>query len=185
MTRRQKDPLRPLTADERQWLERISRSQSDPASHVLRAKLVLAVADGASYIAAAHAVGRRSNDAVALLVARFNREGIEAIVPRHAGGHPVVYSSSDRQRIVSEARRLPERETDGTATWSLLTLRQALRNARDGLPSISTATIRAVLRDEGWSWQRSRSWCDTGKAVRRRKSGPVEVTDPDAAAKKP
>lgn len=185
MTRRQKDPLRPLTADERQWLERISRSHSDPASHVLRAKLLLSVADGASYTATAHSVGRRSNDAVAQLVARFNREGIEAIVPRHAGGHPPVYSHTDRHRILTEARRLPDRQADGTATWSLLTLRQALRNASDGFPAISTATIRAVLREQGWSWQRSRSWCDTGKAVRRRKSGLVEVTDPDAAAKNP
>jgi transposase len=185
MTRRQKDPLRPLTADDRQWLERISRSHSDPASQVLRAKLLLAVADGASYTAAAHSVGRRSNDAVAQLVARFNHEGIEAIVPRHAGGHPAVYSSHDRQRILAEAQRMPDREADGTATWSLLTLRQALRNADDGLPHISTATIRTVLRDQGWSWQRTRSWCNTGKAVRRRKSGLVEVTDPDAAAKKP
>jgi transposase len=130
-------------------------------------------------------VGRRSNDAVAQLVARFNRQGIEAIVPQHAGGHPPVYSSTDRHRILREARRMPDREADGTATWSLLTLRQALRNASDGLPHISTATIRTLLREEGWSWQRTRSWCDTGKAVRRRKSGLVEVTDPDAVAKKP
>src|SRR5215212_7434695 len=46
MTRRQKDPLRPLTADEQEWLARIGRSQSDPASHVLRARVLLAVAAG-------------------------------------------------------------------------------------------------------------------------------------------
>jgi transposase len=185
MTRRQKYPLRPLTADEQQGLERISRSQSDPASHVLRARILLAVAAGASYTAAAHSVGRRSNDAVAQLVARFNQEGIEAVVPRHAGGHPPSYTVAQHQRILAEARRMPDREVDGTATWSLLTLRQALRTAPDGLPAISTATIRAVLRDAGWRWQRTRSWCETGKAVRRRKSGVVEVTDPDAEAKKP
>jgi transposase len=185
MTRRQKDPLRPLTVDEQQWLERISRSQSDPASQVARAKILLAVAAGATFTAAAQAAGRRSNDAVAQLVTRFNREGIEAIVPRHGGGHPPFYSGGARQRILAQARRMPDREADGTATWSLITLRQALRTAPDGLPSISTATIRAVLRDAGWTWQRTRSWCETGKAVRRRKNGSVEVTDPDAAAKKP
>src|SRR6476661_7843999 len=62
MTRRQNDPLRPLTPDEQHWLDRISRSQSDPASHVARAKVLLAVAAGASYTAAARAGGRRSND---------------------------------------------------------------------------------------------------------------------------
>jgi transposase len=184
MTRRQHDPLRPLTADEQQWLERVSRSQSDPASHVVRAKALLAVAAGASFTAAAPSVGRRSNDAVAHLVSRFNQEGIEAIVPRHGGGHPRTYTAIDRQRILAEARRMPDREADGTATWSLMTLRTALRTAPDGLPQISTATIGDVLHTAGWAWQRTRSWCETGTAVRRRKAGAVTVVDPDADAKK-
>jgi len=48
MTRRQKDPLRPLTSDEQTALERLSRSQTEPASHVARAKALLAVAAGLS-----------------------------------------------------------------------------------------------------------------------------------------
>jgi hypothetical protein len=67
---------------------------------------------------------------------------------------------------------MPSRQADGTASWSLLTLRQALRSAPDGLPHISTATIRAALVAAGWTWQRTRSWCETGTAVRRRKAGP-------------
>jgi len=42
MTRRKKDPLRPLTDEEREVLEQISRAQSEPASHVARAKALLA-----------------------------------------------------------------------------------------------------------------------------------------------
>ena len=53
MTRRQKDPLRPLTEEERKLLVRISRSYAEPASHVARAKALLAVADGMSYTQAA------------------------------------------------------------------------------------------------------------------------------------
>ena len=49
MTRRQKDPLRKLTDQERLWLVRTSRSQAEPAAHVARAKALLAVADGHSY----------------------------------------------------------------------------------------------------------------------------------------
>jgi transposase len=184
MTRRQTDPLRPLTPDEQHWLDRISRSQSDPASHVARAKMLLAVAAGATYTAAARAAGRRSNDAVAALVARFNREGLQAVVPRHGGGRSPTYTAVERTRIVAEARRMPDRDADGTATWSLTTLRHALRNASDGLTQVSTATIRTVLLAAGWTWQRSRSWCETGKAVRRRKAGPVTVIDPDTEAKK-
>ena len=46
MTRRQSDPLRPLTPEERAALDALSRAQSESASRVARARLVLAVADG-------------------------------------------------------------------------------------------------------------------------------------------
>jgi hypothetical protein len=183
MTRRQKDPLRRLTPEEQSMLERLARSHTEPASQVARAKALLAVAAGQSYTAAAQTAGRRSGDAVAHLVTRFNQHGLAAIVPGHGGGPPPTYTVAERNRILAEARRTPERERDGTATWSLMTLRQALRSAPDGLPHISTGTIRAVLLEAGWSWQRSRSWCETGTAQRKRKHGIVTVIDPDAEAK--
>jgi transposase len=80
---------------------------------------------------------------------------------------------------------VPERARDGTATWSLTTLRDALRRAKDGLPGISTYTIGRVLHAAGYSWQKGRSWCETGVVVRQRKhTGLVTITDPDAAAKR-
>ena len=184
MTRRQKDPLRPLAPEEQTALERLSRSQTEPASHVARAKALLAVAAGESYSAAAQTAGRRSGDAVAHLVTRFNQQGLAAIVPGHGGGPPPTYPVAERNRILAEVRRMPDRERDGTATWSLMTLRHALRTAPNGLPNVSTATIRAVLIEAGWSWQRSRSWCATGTAQRKRKHGIITVVDPDAEAKK-
>ncbi len=64
------------------------------------------------------------------------------------------------------------------------TLQRALRRAADGLPKVSTYTIWAVLHDAGITWQRDRTWCDTGVALRKRKPGEVTVADPDACAKK-
>lgn len=185
MTRRQKDPLREPASEERQWLVRIARSHAEPASHVARAKALLAVAEGQSYTDAAKAAGRRSGDAVSHLVSRFNREGVRALEPGHGGGPPPTYTSEQRERILKEARREPDREEDGTAEWSLSTLRRSLRGAPDGLPEVSTYTIWKVLREAGFSWQKSRSWCETGRVKRKRKSGEVvEVIDPDAEAKK-
>ena len=184
MPRRQKDPLRPLTDEERKVLEQLSRAQSEPASHVARAKALLAVATGQSYTAAAWSAGRRSGDAVSQLVTRFNREGLAAIAPRHGGGARPIYGSDERERILKEARRTPDRERDGTATWSLTTLQRALRQAPDGLPQVSTYTIWIVLREAGFSWQASQTWSETGKIKRKRKSGVVDVTDPDAEPKK-
>jgi len=185
MSRRQKDPLRKLTEDERLWLARIARSASEPASHVARAKQLLAVSDGCSYTTAAHVVGRKSGDAVAQLVARFNHEGMEAVEPRAGGGAKPIYGASERERILREARRAPDPEGDGTANWSLMTLRRALRKAPDGLSGVSTYTIRAVLREAGFSWLHTRTWCATGTSRRKRKNGVVvTVVDVDGEPKK-
>jgi transposase len=185
MTRRQKDPLRALTDDERAALSRLSRSRSAPVAQVARATALLAVADGASYTAAARRVGRRHGDAVAAWVARFNREGRAAVVPRHGGGPRVRYAEEQRRRILAEAERVPDRERDGTATWSLSTLRTALRHAEDGLPAVSTYTIWHTLHAAGLSWQQRRTWCSTGVVLRKgKRGGTVAVSDGDAAAKK-
>lgn len=184
MTRRKKDPLRSLSDEEREVLEQISRAQSEPASHVARAKALLSVADREGYTAAARAAGRRSGDAVSQLVARFNREGLAAIEPRHGGGPPVIYGVEERKRILAEFERQPDREKDGTATWSLSTLQRALREASDGLPNVSTYTIWRVLYEAGWTCQKDRTWCKTGTVTRKRQGNAVEVTDPEAEAKK-
>lgn len=184
MSRLKKEPLRELTDAERQELVQVSRSQVAPAVEVARAKALLAVADGDDYQQAARAAGRRSGDAVSHLVARFNIEGLAALTPRHGGGRRPTYDASARERILREARRTPTPEADGTASWSLSTLRKALRSATDGLPAVSTYTIGKVLHEAGYSHQRSRTWCPTGSALRLRKAGPVVVADPDAAPKK-
>ena len=184
MSRRKKDPLRALTQQEHRALLQLSRSPSAPAAEVARAKLLLAVAQGASYKAAAQSIGRRSNDAVSALVARFNREGLTALEPRHGGGAPVVYEQTAKERILRERARTPEREQDGTATWSLTTLQRALRQAPDGLPTVSPFTIWQGLREADLSAQKSRTGCWTGTVLRKRKEGTVEVTDPDTAPQK-
>jgi hypothetical protein len=78
----------------------------------------------------------------------------------------------------------PQREQDGTATWSLSLLQKALRQADDGLPRVSTFTIWRILHEAGLSWQNSRTWCETGVGMRKRKHGVVRVSDPDAMANK-
>jgi len=184
MTRRQKEPLRVLTDEEKDWLKKIAHSRNEPISHVIRAREILSVAEGESYTQAAHLEGRTSGDPVADLVRRFNQEGLNAIQPGHGGGPAQKYTTVERERILAEFRRTPDAEKDGTKTWSLMTLERALRKAPDGLPEISTDTIRSVLQAAGYSWQKSRTWCQTGVVVRKRKRGKVIVTDPEAEGKK-
>src|SRR5215216_768750 len=182
MSRHQTDPLRPLTPDERIALTRLSRSLSAPAAQVGRARALLAIADGASYTAAAHQIGRRHTETISAWVSRFNREGLAAVRPGHGGGARIRYGADAQQRILAEWARTPEREQDGTATWSLSLLQKALRQASDGLPRVSTFTIWRTLHEAGLSWKKSRTWCETGVALRNRKHGVVCVSDPDAPA---
>jgi hypothetical protein len=66
----------------------------------------------------------------------------------------------------------------------LTTLQKVLQKTEDGLPEISTERIWVILQEAGLRWQKSRTWCETGQAARKRKRGVVTVTDPDAAKKK-
>ena len=184
MSRQQRDPLRSLQDTERVSLVRLSRSASAPAAQVARARALLGVAEGLSYTAA-HLVGRRTGDTVARWVAGFNDAGLAAVVPRHGGGQPLRYGEVEQRRILAEVARPPDRVRDGTASWSLSTLRTALRQAPDGLPGLSTYTIGRTLHAAGFGWQKSRTWCETAVVVRKRKQGGlVRVTDPDAAVKR-
>src|SRR3954454_21751735 len=122
MSRRRKDPLRALTDGERANLEELGRATSAPAGIVARARALLAVADGCSYTEAAWRVGRPSGDAVGALVARVNREGLPAVEPRHGGGARVRYGAVERERLLAEVHRAPDRERHKTPSWSLTTL---------------------------------------------------------------
>ena len=178
----QREPLRRLRPAEQVVLQRIVKSNSERVDHVRRAAALLAVAQGEVFIHAARQAGLRSGTTVADLVARFNRHGLAAVRVAPGRGRTPTYSRADRVRIVATAQRQPNRRTDGTATWSLTTLQRSLRRA--GLPHVGTSTIRRVLQDAGSSYQRTRTWCPTGTAQRKRKSGVVTVVDPNTEQKR-
>src|SRR3982750_4966559 len=119
MSRRRKDPLRPLSEAERTSLSRLSRSQSATAAQVARVRALLAVAEGQSYTAAAQLVGREVGDTVARWVAGFNRDGMAALVPHHGGGHRIRYGEAEQRGIVPEARGGPGGPGAGPAPGSL------------------------------------------------------------------
>ncbi len=178
----QREPLRKLSRSEETTLERIVRRNTERVDVVRRANALLAVARRGVFIHAAHDAGLQSGTTVADLVARFNRHGLAALRIATGRGRRATYSARERARIVAIAQRQPNRRTDGTATWSLSTLRRSLRRA--GLPRVGTSTIRRVLQDAGSSYQRTRTWCPTGTAQRKRKSGVVTVIDPNTEQKR-
>ena len=186
MSRRKKDPLRPLTDAERQALTRLSRSQAAPAVQVARATMLLAVAAGDDYQQAARSAGRRSGDAVSHLVARFNAEGLAALTPRHGGGQPRVYDHAvtragpPRGPARADARRPTARPPGRCRTLQKVApigpRRPAqgrdlddLAGAPRGRPELPAEPHLVPDRD---------------RAPQAEVSGTVIVTDPDAESKK-
>ena len=71
--------------------------------------------------------------------------------------------------------------------WSLNTLHGAFCvGPRMVCPASAPTQSGRILQAAGFSWQKSRTWCETGVVVRKRKVkvGLVSVTDPNAAAKR-
>jgi transposase len=178
----QKEQLRLLTTQERTTLERISQASSERVDRVRRATALLALADGQALAQAARQAGFRSGSAVTALIQRFNQRGLAALDIAAGRGRKVTYGPAARAQIVATAQRTPDRKTDGTATWSLSTLERSLRRA--GWSRLGATTIRRVLHDAGSSYQKTRTWCPTGTAERKRKRGVVTVVDPRTEEKR-
>jgi transposase len=178
----QKDPLRAFSKQEERELRRIVKASSERVDVVRRATVLLVVAAGQSFPQAAGVAGFKEARSVGKLVKRFNAHGLSALsIAAGRGGKP-IYTSAQRARILAEVQRTPDRQDDQTATWSLSLLRKALR-ATD-LPHIANETIRQVLHESGYSFQQTRTWCRTGYALRKRKSGTVLVYDLETPEKK-
>jgi transposase len=182
MATMQKERLRPLTIVEQRELTAIVRASSARVDRVKRATALLAVAGGATFVAATRAAGYQSPQAVTYLVRRFNRVGLGALAIAAGRGRRPTYDAAARAQIVATAQRPPDRKVDGTATWSLRTLERTVR--REGLPHVGATTLRRVLHDAGSSYQRTRTWCPTGTAQRKRKAGVVRVVDPKTEEKR-
>jgi len=182
MSKRQKDPLRELTQQEEQALQKLAKASSERLDVIKRAKALLAVRAGTSYTEAAKQAGYKSNDTVSRLVCRFNQRGLAALSIAVGRGRKPTYTSQEHARILAEVQRTPDHQEDQTGVWSLMTLRRALR--KTDLPHIGAESIRQVLHESGYSYQRTRTWCRTGYALRKRKSGTVLVYDPETPEKK-
>jgi transposase len=181
MGRPVKEGLRSFSKPEEQELQRVVKATSERVDSVRRAKALLAVAAGKSRTAASQEAGL-SREAVTQVVKGFNQRGLDILSIATGRGRKLTYTSQQQARIVAELQREPDRKADQTATWSLMTLRAALR--KTDLPEIAAETIRQVLHEAGYSYQRTRSWVRTGYALRKRKSGTVTTYDQETPEKK-
>jgi transposase len=172
-----------MPPDEARAVQRAVKASSERADGVKRARAVLAVRTGPSYTRAAREAGYRSGDSVSQLVERFNQQGLAALHSASGRGRQATYSRAQRERILAEVQRSPDRTNAATATWSLKTLERALHPV--DLPHIGASPIRVVWQEAGYRYTTTRTWCATGTALRMRAGEPVTVHDPKTEQQTP
>lgn len=141
----QKEPLRALTEIEQQQRERLSKASSERVGVIRRANALLALAQGHTLTEAGKLAGI-SRLAVAQLVERFHQRGMATVLTIGPGrGRKLTSDQEVRTHILRTVQRCPDRQVDGTATWSLKTLERTIRREL-GLPKLCAHTIHRVLR---------------------------------------
>src|ERR1700704_2517904 len=118
-----------LTQQQHSDLSSIAQSRALPAGYVFRAKLILMLAEGASF----NAIKRQLQTTAPTIIRwkqRFRQHGLEGLDTYHPGQMPSVLTPALRARILSATRRKP---SDGSTHWSCRKLASALDVSKDAV----------------------------------------------------
>ena len=160
--------VREIDDDEGQRLVRIVRRGSGSVVTWRRAQMVLLSAQGMDAAAIAK-VAFTSEDRVRDVIRSFNADGFSSLYPRYKGGRPPKFTLAQRREIKKITKSRPAEHDLPLSTWSLSKLAEFLV-AEGVVDDISHEGLRMLLREEGVTFQRLKTW-KAGK-------------DPDYAAKK-
>jgi transposase len=108
-------------------LNRIAQSRSLPAGYVFRARLILMLAEGASYSSIKQRLGTTA-PTISRWKQRFLAAGVDGLDTAHPGQKPSVLTTRLRARILAATRKLPK---DGSTHWSCRKLAAALTVSKD------------------------------------------------------
>jgi transposase len=160
--------VRPITNEEGNRLLRILRRGTGSVVTWRRAQMVLLSAQAMDVPQIAR-VTFTSEDRVRDVIHNFNADGFESLYPRYKGGRPPKFTDHQRDEIKRIALSRPEDHGQPFSTWSLTKLADYLVD-KEVVEDISHERLRTMLREQGVSFQRIKTW--------------KESTDPDYEAKK-
>ncbi|WUH92467.1 IS630 family transposase [Streptomyces sp. NBC_00433] len=160
--------VREIDDDEGQRLLRIVRRGTGSVVTWRRAQMVLLSAQGMN-VAKIAEVTFTSADRVRDVIHNFNADGFVSLYPKYKGGRPRTFTLPERREIKKIAKSRPVEHGVPFSTWSLVKLADFLV-AEGVVDDISHEGLRILLREEGVTFQRVKTW-KTSK-------------DPDYAVKK-
>jgi transposase len=148
--------VRELTNDESRKLLSTARRESGSVVRWRRAQIVLWSAQRMDVPAIAK-IAFTSEDRVRAVIHNFNVDGFDPLAPKYAGGRPPRFTLPQRREIKKVALSRPMDHDLPFSTWSLSKLAEFLVAERV-VDDISHEGLRQVLREEGVSFQRVKTW---------------------------
>ena len=122
----------PITQEQRNELTKWAQSRTLPAGDVFRARLILALADGASYSQIMRSL-QTTAPTISRWKQRFEEHGMPGLDPRHKGSQPRVANAAVQAKI---ARKTQQKPADGSTHWSCRKMAAAL--------GLSKSTVQRV-----------------------------------------
>jgi transposase len=119
-----------LSADEHEELRQMSVSRSLPAGEVIRARMILMLAEGRSYADIQERL-QTTAPTISRWKKRFLSERINGLIQlRHPGQKPTVITPKFQARVLEATRRKPK---DGSTHWSVRKLARELKISKDAV----------------------------------------------------
>jgi transposase len=118
-----------LSQEQQLELSSIAQSRSLPAGYVFRAKLILMLAERASFNTIKHRL-QTSAPTIIRWKQRFLQSGLDGLDTYHPGQKATVLTPALRARILSTTRKKP---SDGSTHWSCRKLAAALGTSKDAV----------------------------------------------------
>ena len=116
-----------LTPEQRAELETHLRRHNLPAGVARRMRIVLLLADGASYSQIQEKLDTAATT-IARWKARYEEAGLEGLATFHPGQPPRLLTAELRAKILSKTKESPP---DGSTHWSLRKMAKALKVGKD------------------------------------------------------
>ncbi|MET7951854.1 IS630 family transposase [Micromonospora sp. NPDC005324] len=148
--------VREVDDDEGRRLLRIVRRGTGSVVTWRRAQMVLLSAQGMD-VARIAEVTFTSPDRVRDVIHNFNVDGFTSLYPKYKGGRPRTFTLPERREIKKIAKSRPVEQGLPFSTWSLVKLADFLV-AEGVVDDISHEGLRILLREEGVTFQRMKTW---------------------------
>lgn len=123
-----------LTPEQREELSRWAQSRTLPAGDVFRARLILALADGLSYVQIKQTL-RTTAPTISRWKQRFEQHGIEGLEPQHKGSKPRTTTPAVQARV---CRKVQQKPGDGSTHWSVRKLSEEIGLSKSSVHRILT-----------------------------------------------